>query len=277
MLAVLVLVAAGCGGDDDDTAEPAGTTTTSTAAATTTTAAAAEPVAVRVYFLDANAYLAAAGRTVAGDDPAEAAVEALLAGPEGIETDLGFASAIPAGTELLGLETTGGVSTVDLSAGFESGGGSASMLGRVAQVVYTLTQFDGVDAVRFQLDGRPVESIGGEGVIVDGAGVDRTAFDAVLPMIFVESPTPGAEVTAPITLSGMSNTFEATVNYTLTDPEGLILEEGFTMGGTMGAWGPFETTIDFTTQRHGLGALTVYEVSPEDGSHQYVVETPISM
>ena len=43
------------------------------------------------------------------------------------------------------------------------------------------------------------------------------------------------------------------------------------------AAGPFETTIDFTTQRHGLGALTVYEVSPEDGSQQYLVEIPIAM
>jgi hypothetical protein len=275
---VLALVAAGCGGDDDDTAEPAvpTTTTTTTVAATTTTAVPAEPAAVLVYFLDADAHLATAGRTVT-DDPAVGALEALLAGPVGIEADLGFASAIPAGTELLGLETTDGVTTVDLSGAFETGGGSASMLGRVAQVVYTLTQFDGVESVRFELDGVPVEAIGGEGVIVDGDGVDRTAFDAVLPMIFVESPTPGEEVTSPITLSGVSNTFEATVNYTLTDPEGLILEEGFTMGGTTGTFGSFDTTIDFATQRHGLGALIVYEVSPEDGSHQNVVEIPITM
>ena len=150
------------------------------------------------------------------------------------------------------------------------------MLGRVAQVVFTLTQFPEIEQVQFALDGTPVESIGGEGVSVDG--VDRDAFEAVLPMIFVESPTPGEVVTSPITLSGLNNTFEGTVNYTVTDNEGLILEEGFTTGGGgNGTFGPFEATVDYVTTRSGLGAVIVYEISPEDGSQQHLVEIPVQM
>ena len=56
-------------------------------------------------------------------------------------------SAIPAGTRLLGLSIAGQIATVDLSSEFESGGGATSVLGRLAQVVYTLTQFPTVTSV----------------------------------------------------------------------------------------------------------------------------------
>jgi hypothetical protein len=152
------------------------------------------------------------------------------------------------------------------------------MLARVAQVVYTLTQFPGVERVRFEIAGEPVESIGGEGVVVDGEGAGRDAFEAALPAILVESPTPGAAVTSPVTVSGLANTFEATIRYTVTDPEGLILEEGFhTGGGTADDWGPFEFAVEFDTERSGLGAVIVFESSPEDGSQVNVVEIPVRM
>jgi hypothetical protein len=269
------LLLAACGDDDDTTAgTSAGTTTT--APGTTTTVEPATDVDVNVYFLDGDVHLVTAGRTVAGDDAPRAALAALLEGPEGLEADLGWGSGIPVGTELLGLEVADGTATVDLTAAFESGGGSASMLGRVAQVVYTLTQFPEIEQVRFSLDGTPVDRVGGEGVEVDG--VDRDAFDAVLPMIFVEAPTPGATVTSPVVVRGLNNTFEGTVNITVTDPEGLILEETFTTGGGgSGDWGPFEATVEFTTERSGLGAVIVYDISPEDGSQQHLVEIPVQM
>ena len=53
---------------------------------------------------------------------------------------------IPAGTRYLGVEVSGGVATVDLSREFESGGGSLSMISRVAQVVFTVTRIDGIAA-----------------------------------------------------------------------------------------------------------------------------------
>ena len=98
---------------------------------------------------------------------ARAALSELLAGPAAAEAAAGLTTAIPAGTTLRSVAIAGGTATVDLSRDFESGGGSSSMLTRVAQVVYTVTQFPAVQRVAFRLDGKPVSAIGGEGVVVD--------------------------------------------------------------------------------------------------------------
>ena len=98
---------------------------------------------------------------------ATAAMAALLAGPT--ETESGaMSSAIPAGTRLLGLTVANGVATVDLSSEFESGGGSASAIIRLGQVVFTLTQFPTVNSVLFQIEGKTVTVFGSEGIVLDG-------------------------------------------------------------------------------------------------------------
>ena len=98
---------------------------------------------------------------------ATAALAALLAGPTRVERASGVTTAIPRGTRPLGISIKGGVATVDLTSEYQSGGGSLSMQVRLGQVVYTLTQFPTVRAVRFQLDGRPVDVFSGEGIVLD--------------------------------------------------------------------------------------------------------------
>lgn len=95
-------------------------------------------------------------------------VRALLAGPTPGEAASGLATAIPPETRLLGLSIADGTATVDLSSEFESGGGSASVTLRLAQVVCTLDGFATVDRVRFHLDGEDVQVFSGEGVVLDG-------------------------------------------------------------------------------------------------------------
>ncbi len=41
------------------------------------------------------------------------------------------------------------------------------MFARLAQVVYTLTEFDTVKDVRFMLDGEPVDVFSGEGILLE--------------------------------------------------------------------------------------------------------------
>jgi spore germination protein GerM len=59
----------------------------------------------------------------------------------------------------------GDVLVVDLSAEAVSGGGSASMIGRLAQLTYTLTQPARSSAVELRVEGARLEAWGGEGVM----------------------------------------------------------------------------------------------------------------
>jgi germination protein M len=274
---VMTTVAAACGSSNKKTS-PTTTTSSTTVSSTTpssTTTTASGSAAVDIYLVHKEK-LAAAGRTVAGTATPETALQALVAGPKGsLERGLVLTTEIPTGTTVNGVTVSGDTATVDLSKSFESGGGSLSMQARVAQAVFTVTQFSGITRVRFELDGTPVTTIGGEGVMVDGVG--RSAFANVTPAILVESPTPGATVRSPIAVRGIENTFEQTVNYTLTDPHGLILKEGFTTGAGPGAgsWGSFAFAVSYTAKGAGMGELVVYQVSGEDGSHRDFVQIPV--
>ena len=92
----------------------------------------------------------------------EAALRALI---EGVN-EAGLSSAFPPGTEVRGLELTGDTVTVDLSDEFTQGGGTASMLGRLNQLFYTLTQPTNVSSVSLLIEGESVEALGGEGILV---------------------------------------------------------------------------------------------------------------
>jgi spore germination protein GerM len=89
------------------------------------------------------------------------ALTALLSDVTEAESEMGLSSAIPEGTALLGVGVANGIASIDLSRESESGGGSLSVLGRVAQVVYTATWFEDIDAVEFLIEGVPVDVLTG--------------------------------------------------------------------------------------------------------------------
>ncbi|MGB3494168.1 MAG: GerMN domain-containing protein [Elainellaceae cyanobacterium] len=76
-------------------------------------------------------------------------------------------SAIPTSTELLSLTIEDNGVHVNFSSDFQFGGGSASMTGRLAQVIYTASTLEPTAPVWISLDGEPLELLGGEGLIVD--------------------------------------------------------------------------------------------------------------
>jgi spore germination protein GerM len=90
----------------------------------------------------------------------EAAFKTLLTGPtEGTDS-----TTIPQGTQLLGLKAENNDVHVNLSEHFTTGGGSTSMMGRVGQVVYTATSLNPQAKVYIEVNGKPLEVLGGEGV-----------------------------------------------------------------------------------------------------------------
>ena len=229
---------------------------------------------VLVYFVR-DEKLAASARTVTGEGVGAAALEAVLAGPNETESGIGFSNAVPAGTEVLGVDIAGGVATVDLNAAFQSGGGSLSMQLRVAQVVATLTQFDTVESVTIRIDGDEVDGIGGEGV--PASDLDRTDIEDVTPAILLETPAPGATVSSPLTISGTGNTFEATYQWAVLDADGATLVAGFDMAtsGT-GTRGTFGTDIDLGDATGDI-TLKLFESSAKDGSEINVVTIPLTV
>jgi hypothetical protein len=267
VLIAFVTVAAACdsgGGDEGAKRSRPGTSQAATPA---------RVVPVRVYFAR-NQKVATAGRSVEPPAVARGAVEALLEGPARFERDLAMRSEIPTGTKLLRVAVDGGDATVDFDARFERGGGTRSMNLRVAQVVFTLTQFDTIDRVTITVDGRAPDATGDEAV--PARGLTRADFESVTPFVLVESPVPGATVTSPVSVSGTSNTFEATVNYAINGSDGQVLTDGFTTAtsGT-GTWGTFAFTASFTTSRSGPGEVLAFQVSAESGVRRDVYTVPV--
>ncbi|MEW6225906.1 MAG: GerMN domain-containing protein [Chloroflexota bacterium] len=208
---------------------------------------------------------------------ATAAVRELLAGPNDKELSASPAlyTAIPEGTALLGLSIEGGVATVDLSGEYASGGGSAGMFGRLAQVVYTLTQFSTVDKVLFELDGEPVTTFSSEGIILDKAQ-RRADYRDQLPAIFVDRPAWGAALGNPGPVSGLANVFEATFKIQLLDAKGGLIADRQVMAtcGT-GCWGTFKVQLGYDVSKAQWGTLRVFDLSARDGSPENVTEYPV--
>ncbi|MDI3341463.1 MAG: GerMN domain-containing protein [Sphaerobacter sp.] len=231
---------------------------------------------VRVYFLR-DAKIATASRAIpATQRVATEAIEALLAGPTEAERAAGMTTAIPEGTRLLGVTIDAGLATVNLSREFESGDGSVSLAARLAQVVYTLTQFPTVEQVQFQLEGEPVDSFG-DGVLLDHP-VSRADYEDLTPAILVETPVVGDTVSPPLHVAGTANTFEATFMIEILDGAGnQVAEQVVTATAGSGTRGTFAVDIPFSVAKPGPGAVVAYELSAKDGSRINEVEIPVTL
>ncbi|CAN5862816.1 hypothetical protein BH23ACT4_BH23ACT4_07310 [soil metagenome] len=255
------------------------TTTTATTLPETSTTAPTVTEEFPVYFffdgfpVEPGPYLAPMART--GTVEIGDALAALLAGPTEAEKERGLSSPIPEGTSLLGVEVVDGVAAIDLSAEFESGGGSLSVLGRVAQVVFTATWFDDVDAVDFLIDGVAVDVLTGEGLVVDRPQT-RDDYVDLVPAVFVDEPFWGSAVRSPVNLSGIALTASGLVRYVVVDADGLIIAEG-DITTVAGERTDFVVAVDVPAVPHpGLGSIIVFELGA-DGNQLHVLEYPLTI
>lgn len=204
---------------------------------------------------------------------ATAAMTALLAGTTDVEWswDQPITTTIPAGTTLNSVVIDNGIATVDLSGTFDDGGGSTSMFYRLAQVVYTLTQFSTITKVSFELDGVPVDIFSAEGIILDHP-VGRADYRDQLPAIFLDRPAFGAALGNPAVVSGLANVFEATFRVQVLDASYTVIADQQVMAscGT-GCWGKFKATVPYTVTKAQYGILRVMDLSAKDGTPENVL------
>jgi germination protein M len=241
-----------------------------------------ETMVVRAYYvLDGDAGVAGLVPTLrvvpktAG--VARASMEALLDSDRIHKTYPQIETAIPAGTKLLGISIKNGVATVDLSREFESGGGSATALYRLGQVVYTLTQFSTVRSVLFQVEGQTVTTFGPEGIVLEGPQA-RKDFRDQLPTIFVDRPAFGAAAGNPVQVTGNADVFEATFRIAILDASGKVLTDRQAMatcGGGCEPRGTFDVTLQYDVPKAQWGKLRVYYGSAKDGSPQDIRDYPV--
>ncbi|MBE9220556.1 GerMN domain-containing protein [Dolichospermum flos-aquae] len=111
------------------------------------------------------------------DQVLETAFKTLLAGPpQGTDS-----TTIPQGTKLLGLKAENNDVHVNLSENFTTGGGSTSMIGRIGQIVYTATSLNPQAKVYIEVNGKPLEVLGGEGVELEQP-LTRESFQKNYPL-----------------------------------------------------------------------------------------------
>lgn len=240
VVAVLGVALGGCGGGTKQS-----TTTETTPLPPTTTLA-------RAYFLLHGRVQAVRREVPATTSLSDAVLAALIRGPSRREVELGFSTSVPSVAVWDTGRTTEGVLAVDIG---------SLRRPALAQVVYTLTQLAPSRAV-----------------YVNGKPYTRADFEDETPAILVESPLPFQNVTSPLRATGTANTFEATFEYELVDPDGKIVATHFvTATSGSGTRGTFDFTVPYTVDRGGLGELVVLERSAKDGSRIHIVEIPLRL
>jgi len=202
---------------------------------------------------------------------ARAALTTLLVGPTAAERAAKppITTLIPDGTQLLGIDVAGGTATVDLSGTFTSNNAGFSAGGRMAQVVYTLTQFPTVQRVAFTVDGKATT----------GTPSTRATYrDTYQPPMFVDGPAWGAALSDGERVSGEANVFEAQFRLALLDANGkTLLDRPVHATCGTGCWGTFSLTVPYTTATAQTGTLRVWDPSAKDGTPQNVREYPVQL
>jgi hypothetical protein len=209
-------------------------------------------------------------------------LEMLLGVVLGPVAETGGSTAMPEGTKLLSVVREGTTLTVELKTYFDGNQDTPKSLDlAMAQIVYTATQFDGIDAVSFRLQGGADETLTGTRFFKaaeTGNAFTRSDFTEVAPPIVLETPEPNMEISSGVEVAGFANVFEANVSIMLTDENDKKLVDTFATAtcGT-GCWGTFSQAIEFEVDERQEGRLSVLTYSAENGEAQDVISIPVML
>ena len=179
----------------------------------------------------------------------------------GSADDPDYGSLWPRGTTLQRAQLQGGVLSVDLSGDVTerpSGMSEAEAELALQQVVRTAQNATGSSLpVLFLLDGYPTPMLLGQ-------ATDRpvpTSSDDLLAQVQVASPTDGARVTSPFTVTGSAAAFEANVQWELMQGD-TVVKRGFTTAEECCTLSPYSFEV---TAEPGTYTLVVHDEDASGG------------
>jgi hypothetical protein len=99
----------------------------------------------------------------------------------------------------------------------------------------------------------------------DGSEINKVTLPLLLlpgqRVVDLNRPAVGAAVCSPVLIEGYANTFEANVVVRLGQRDGATLVEGNTMGGTLGVYQNFSTTLAHTVTSPQAVLVSAYELN----------------
>lgn len=198
--------------------------------------------------------------------------------PEESLPEPGYFNVVPEGVEVLDVRRATGTDNaliVDMNEEFLNGaGGLLSDFTMLNQLIYTATQFDGIEEVQFIVNNQPVEAFGTEGIDLTGS-VNRETFQDQLALIYLTEPIV-FDAAGSVVVAGISNTFEASMALQVIDAQGAVVHDEFTTATCgSGCWGEYEFILDGSILTPD-SLVQVLEFSAEDGEPSNVVTVPLN-
>lgn len=277
--AVLVLGAVGaggailaaCSGVSPKLGSPTTTTTSSTAPPTTTTApsSASNTAHVSVYFARGSS-LGVASTDVAAKSVRFDTMQALFGGPSSTAQAAGLSTAIPSGSKVEGLSFSGSLAYVDLNGQFFASTTAATFRLRVAQIVYTLTQFSGLSEVQLYLHGLALPNID---TLPTARPLTRGDLAGAISDVLLETPAVGDAVSSPISISGISE-ISGTIEIQVVNGAGKLVVS--TIATTV-VGETFNYAYPFTSSDNGSGTVRIFAAPNRSTSSQLVASIPVTL
>ncbi|MDO5535193.1 MAG: Gmad2 immunoglobulin-like domain-containing protein [Propionibacteriaceae bacterium] len=254
----------GAPGQPSESGQPTPSSSASTTPSTSASPGSSEPVQdAYVYFPRASSRGVRLGREVRPveqDDPLVGALEAMIAGP----LDPDYTTRWDADTTVNEVTTSGGVTTVDLSADARDGGGMSvqQAAAQADQLVWTVTEFVGAETkVMLTIDGTPAGRLWGAVTWDEPRARDIDPLGARV-LVSVDTPTEGARVSSPVVITGDAAAHEANVPWRVLDAAGAVVADGFTATDAPIEFAPYRIEV---TLPPGEYTIEVREDDISDG------------
>jgi spore germination protein GerM len=107
-------------------------------------------------------------RNINADSPLKSTLNELIKGPNKTEKKKGLLTAIPDDLRIRNVQIIGKNAVLDFNDAIETNANGEILLTRIDQLVYTATQFEGIDNVIIKVNGRQKKFLGGDGLSVSG-------------------------------------------------------------------------------------------------------------